>query len=134
MSSAAGHISIVLGIVLRLWAAGYIGSEARKTEFTAAHVIKSGPYELLKHPLYIGNFFLVLGVVMLYNPPRWIGVLYIVTFVIMYTIIALSEHQYLKGRSVKYSVYKFSNLKGELSTGIVLLVAYLIFLVLRLRS
>lgn len=114
-------------MILRLWAAGYIGPEARKREFNADQVIQNGLYKFFKHPLYIGNFFLVLGVVVLYNPPRWIGALYIITFVIMYTIIALSERRHLKGKPIKDVSYKFSNLKGEFSTGFVLLVIYAVF-------
>ena len=93
-------------------------------------MINSGPYRLFKHPLYVGNFFLVLGVVVLYNPPRWLGISYIVAFVIMYALIASSEKQYLKGKPTKEASYKFTNLTGEISTLLVLAVIYALWFML----
>ena len=134
VSSTIAHILIVIGIVLRLWAAGYIGPEARKTEFSAGHIIKNGPYRFLKHPLYVGNFFLVLGVVMLYNPPRWTGLLYMIVFVLMYAIIATSERQFLKEKSTKDVSFRFNSLTGEISTMIVVGIIYVVYFLLLARS
>ena len=134
VSLTIGHASVILGMASRLWAAGYIGPEARKREFNAVHVIKSGPYRLFRHPLYIGNFFLVLGVVILFNPPRWLGSLYMIIFVVMYTLIAIGERQYLDGKPTIEVPYRFSNLKGEISTLIVLVIVYALFFLLNLRS
>lgn len=111
-----------------------MGPEARKREFNADHIIKNGPYKFLKHPLYIGNFFLVFGVVLLFNPPRWLGFLYMAAFVVMYTLIAVCEREFLKGKPTKDVSYKFNNLKGEFSTGFVLLVIYAVFFVLLRRG
>jgi protein-S-isoprenylcysteine O-methyltransferase Ste14 len=124
------HVSILIGIGLRLWAAGYIGPQARKREFHADRVIKNGPYKLFKHPLYIGNFFLVLGVVLLYNPPVWLGFVYMTAFVGIYTMIAIGERQYLRGKSETAVSYRLSNLKGEVSTLIVLVIIYTVWFLL----
>jgi protein-S-isoprenylcysteine O-methyltransferase Ste14 len=134
VSSTIGYLLVILGIAMRLWAAGYIGPEARKSEFNADYVIRNGPYKFLRHPLYVGNFFLVLGVVVLFNPSRWVGITYMITFVIMYTLIAASERQYLKDKPAKEVPYKFSNLRGEISTLIVLVVVYALCFLLIVRS
>ena len=128
--SPASHILILCGMAIRIWAAGYVGPGARKHEFHADHVIKSGPYRLLKHPLYIGNFFLVLGVLIMYNPPRWLSVLYIGLFMIIYTTILFGEVHYLKGKPEREECYRLRNLSGEVSTWIVLAVVYFVHFLL----
>jgi len=50
---------ILAGLATRFWASGYIGIEGRVREIGASRRIASGPYRLLRHPLYIGNFLLV---------------------------------------------------------------------------
>jgi len=134
MPSVAPHIFIITGIALRLWAAGYIGPEARQREFSTERRIISRPYRIIKHPLYVGNFFLVLGVIILYNPPRWFGISYIIAFIIMYALIAISEKQYLKGKSQIKASYRFSNLKGEASTLIVVAAIYAMWILLAARG
>ncbi len=134
VSSAIGHALVLIGIALRLWAAGYIGPDARKRRFHAEHIVQNGPYRLLHHPLYIGNFLMVLGVIIVYNPPLSLGILYLVLFVIMYTVISVGEQAFLKGRPVKQMAFRFGNLAGELSTLIVVFFVYLVwaFLILRI--
>jgi len=130
ITSTIAHVLVFIGLAVRIWAAGYIGPAARKNEFTAEYVISSGPYRFLKHPLYIGNFFLVLGVLLLYNPPLWLTVLYIALFVIIYTLIALGERRYLQDKVPREVAYKFSNLKGELSTLLMLFLIYVVYFIL----
>ncbi|MGD8979245.1 MAG: methyltransferase [candidate division WOR-3 bacterium] len=123
-TSLIAHVFIAAGIALRLWAAGYIGPTARSPAFSGTHRISNGPYRLLKHPLYAGNFFLVLGVVMMYNPPRWLGIAYIVLFLLMYGLISLGELYYLRGKPAIKAAFSVRNLQGEISTLIVMVVIY----------
>ena len=134
VSSLAAHILILSGMALRLWAAGYIGPGARKHEFYAEHRISNGPYRLLKHPLYIGNFLLVLGVLVLYDPPRWLGTLYMIAFVMMYTLIALGERDYVGKKKEYKAPFILSNLRGEVSTLLVLIIVYVLYWVSLLRT
>jgi protein-S-isoprenylcysteine O-methyltransferase Ste14 len=128
--SAASHILVFCGLAIRIWAAVYIGPGARKHEFLADHIIKNGPYRLLKHPLYIGNFFLVSGVLIMYNPPRWLSALYIGLFLIIYATILFSELHYLKGKPKREERCRLTNLSGEVSTWIVLAVVYFVYFLL----
>ena len=116
---------------MRIWAAGYIGLAARRYEFHTEYQIINGPYHLFKHPLYIGNFFLVLGVLILFNPPLWLSLLYAGLFIVMYTTISFSEQRFLGEKPERRAQYKLGNLIGELSTLIVLGVIYLVYLLLR---
>ncbi len=50
----AGGALTALGLVVRAWAAGTIQKDR--------HLTTSGPYAYLRHPLYLGNFLIGLGV------------------------------------------------------------------------
>jgi protein-S-isoprenylcysteine O-methyltransferase Ste14 len=122
--SPAGHVCVLLGLAVRTWAAGYIGVDARERKFGGEYVITNGPYRLLKHPLYIGNFFLVAGVLLLFNPPFWMGLLYVILYVSMYGAILFSEVEYMKGKTARETNFNLKNLRGEVSTWVVVLVVY----------
>lgn len=130
--SKPGHIKIIpyfiifIGLIIRFWAAGYIGKKARATNFSTGCWIINAPYKYLKHPLYVGNFFLVLGVVLLFNPARWFAVLVMVLFLLVYTFIIMSESNYLKDLPKTKAHFRLVNCKGEISTIIVVIVVLLI--------
>ncbi|MEO0122750.1 MAG: methyltransferase [candidate division WOR-3 bacterium] len=121
------HILIISGLSIRLWATGYIGEKARTKELNAFYRIVSGPYRILRHPLYIGNFFLVMGTVFLYNPPFWLKIIIILAFLIEYSIIIITEEEYLKGLPALIIKFSFKKLKFELSTILIMVVIYLIY-------
>ena len=50
---------IVLGLVIRAWCAGYL---AKNTELCTA-----GPYAYCRHPMYLANFVVVVGIVLAGN-------------------------------------------------------------------
>jgi protein-S-isoprenylcysteine O-methyltransferase Ste14 len=125
-------IFTVIGMTIRIWAAGYIGSAARGNTFSGQHMIISGPYHYVKHPLYCGNFFLVLGVIVLFNPPVVFAVLLLILFLIEYTFIIMSEQRYVASLPQKNVKFTVTNLRDELSTIGVLVVMYCIYLVRKL--
>ncbi len=130
--SRPGYINIIpyfiifTGSIIRFWAAGYIGKKARATNFSTGCRIVNAPYRYLKHPLYVGNFFLVLGVVLLFNPGIWFGVLVMVVFLFVYTLIIMSESNYLKDLPETKAHFELVNCRGEISTIIVVIVVLLI--------
>lgn len=68
-------IVIALGILIRLWASGYIH---KNQEVTLA-----GPYRIVRHPLYLGNFLNGLGFAIFINVWQLI-VLYVPVFLLLY--------------------------------------------------
>jgi protein-S-isoprenylcysteine O-methyltransferase Ste14 len=120
---------VITGLVIRLWAAGYIGVSARGTSFATRFRITTGPYKFLRHPLYLGNFFLVIGVATLFNPPLIYGLMIMALFIVMYGVIMLSENMYIEQLSEKKVKFNLRNCKGEISTLLVLLVILLMHLV-----
>ncbi len=124
------HLFIISGLFMRLWATGYIGEISRGKEVTAEYRIVSGPFGFFRHPLYIGNFLLVLGVIFLYNPPFWFGMILVAMFLFEYLIIIYVEEKTLKSLPTKNVRFSIKNLKGEFSTWGVMLIIYLIYLLL----
>ncbi len=121
-------VSIVGGLLLRIWAAGYIGPRSRKNEFSAEYMIISGPFHYIKHPLYIGNFLLVLGVILLFNPPGWLMLVLLLVFIVEYSIIIYSEEDYLKDLPKKEVKFMLYNSKGEISTTLILTLILLVYM------
>lgn len=77
---------VVIGIVIRIWATGYIH---KNKEVTTA-----GPYKFLRHPLYLGNFTKGLGVALFVNAYPLV-VLYIPVFFCTYYKKMKLEERYL---------------------------------------
>ncbi|MEO0094472.1 MAG: methyltransferase [candidate division WOR-3 bacterium] len=121
------HIFIICGIVIRVCAAGYIGEKSRGKEIRTEYRIVNGPYRILKHPLYIGNFFLVLGTICLFNPPNWLKLCLILAFLLEYSIIIFAEEEYMKDLPVHNIKFSVTNLKSEFSTIIVLAAIYFLY-------
>ena len=110
---------ILIGLVLRAWAVGYIGKNARSKEINPAlpqsqtaksqlvsdnirkgwvnapALITAGPYRFIRHPLYLGNFFLTLGVLIALVSPFCLAITVMILFVIEYYFIIKSEGKFL---------------------------------------
>lgn len=131
-----GHIRIIpygmilIGLALRFWAAGHVGQKARAIGFTTGCRIMNAPYKYLKHPLYLGNFFLVLGIVILFSPATWLAVLIMILFLLIYALIITGEMDYLKGLPEKTVQFKLTNCKGEISTIIIVMIILIIHYIL----
>ncbi|MDD5457990.1 MAG: isoprenylcysteine carboxylmethyltransferase family protein [Phycisphaerae bacterium] len=51
-----GYMCLLAGLVIRIWCIFYIGSRKSK------ELIAEGPYSICRNPLYVGTFFLAIGV------------------------------------------------------------------------
>lgn len=119
------------GLCMRLWAAGYIGTRGRTRCFFTDYRIINGPYRIFRHPLYIGNFLLVLGVMMLFRPPLWYAGVIVASFISMYSLIAYSESFCLRERPTRSVTYRLANLREEVSTIVVVVIICVVYAVLR---
>ncbi len=52
---------LAAGEAIRLWAVGHIGLPSRTRGDGATRVVDSGPYALVRNPLYVGNILMFTG-------------------------------------------------------------------------
>lgn len=63
--SVAGGLLVLSGLALRSWAVGILRKDAELTT--------TGPYRLIRNPLYVGSFLMMFGFIALINDPYNIG-------------------------------------------------------------
>src|SRR3954449_9027637 len=54
---------VLLGLALRAWASASVGHHSRSGEIEAPRLVTSGPYALVRNPIYLGSFILGLGMI-----------------------------------------------------------------------
>lgn len=86
---AGGLLLVAIGVVIRLWASGHI----RKNHELAM----DGPYALVRHPLYVGNIFLLTGFA-LASGLWWSWILLVVILLGFYPPAIRREDAYLAER------------------------------------
>ncbi len=86
-----------LGLGIRIYTVGYTprGTSGRNTKRQKAEELNmTGFYSLLRHPLYLGNFFIWLGISMFVHN-LWITVMIILIFWLYYERIMFAEEAFL---------------------------------------
>jgi protein-S-isoprenylcysteine O-methyltransferase Ste14 len=103
-SSVLWSVPLLLaGLAMRVWAMSYIGPAARTGRFEADALVQSGPYRQFRlhskalsgHPLYVGNFLLVLGGLVALSPHVLVSVAVLVGFLVEYYLFAKEEDRLL---------------------------------------
>jgi len=97
-SIAIGAAVALVGQSLRLWAAGHIEK--------GREVTRSGPYQYLRHPLYVGSLLMGLGFVIA-SASIWTALLTLAYFIVTYVAAVRSEEATLDARFAgEYSAYR----------------------------
>jgi protein-S-isoprenylcysteine O-methyltransferase Ste14 len=96
-SIAAGAALVVLGEAIRFWGVSYIGPISRTRSRSTGNLQDSGPFSVVRNPLYVGNFFLSLGLVVVANI-WWLIPVYIAAFAFQYHYIVRWEEWNLRGK------------------------------------
>ncbi|MBM4257470.1 MAG: isoprenylcysteine carboxylmethyltransferase family protein [Deltaproteobacteria bacterium] len=100
VSDIFGVAICALGQWLRMWAWGSNASVGKWG------VRDRGPYQLMRHPLYAGNFLIVAGLVIVFHNP-WAYPLLLLPFAYLYHSITTMEEQRLRRRfSNDYQEYR----------------------------
>ncbi len=90
-------VVILFGQFIRFYAIGYAprSTSGRNTQVQVADVVNStGIYSCVRHPLYLGNFFMALGVALLSCDFLFI-IIYVLLFWIYYERIMFAEEQFI---------------------------------------
>jgi protein-S-isoprenylcysteine O-methyltransferase Ste14 len=89
-----------LGLGIRAFTVGHAprGTSGRNTRRQLAETLNTtGPYSVVRHPLYLGNFFMGLGPAM-FADKWWVVVIYVLTFWLYYERIMFAEEAFLRER------------------------------------
>lgn len=115
-----GFPLILLGEALRLWGVAYAGEYTRARDVNIPQLVTDGPYAFIRHPLYVGNFFLVMGCCVVgWAWMPWMLVVAFVLFWVQYYFIIQVEEEHLaeafgeEYRSYEASVPKYIPWKGR---------------------
>ncbi len=103
-----GVCLVLLGEMIRFNGVVHIGAVSRTRKHSlGAQLVESGPFGVSRNPLYIGNFFIALGVVFL-TGVYWFVPFYIILFFIQYyPIVIWEEANLLKTFGDTYINYCF---------------------------
>ena len=88
------------GLGIRILTIGYAprGTSGRNTKKQVAETLNTtGLYSITRNPLYLGNFFMGLGIA-LFAHLWWLTLIYILTFWLYYERIIFAEEAYLKSK------------------------------------
>ncbi len=95
----AGIIITLFGEILRIWTHLYAseGTSGRENYLRADSLNREGPYGFVRNPLYLGNFHIVGGLLIVFS--NIIAFLIGIAFLIFqYSFIVLAEENYLKDK------------------------------------
>ncbi len=84
------------GLSLRLWACGHLKKEKE--------LITSGPYRYTRNPLYLGNVFIGIGVV-ISSYSWWVILIFVLYFLLFYPVIILEE----KSRMQRFFPHQYNS-------------------------
>ncbi len=100
-----GLILMAVGEGLRIWAVAVIGKESRTRGGGVARFVMHGPYAYVRNPLYVGNFFILLGVTFV-SELLWLVPVAAALFAVQYVPIVLWEESVLSERfGADYAAY-----------------------------
>ena len=88
---------VVVGLLLRAWAAGCAGGHTRRATIEAPRLSTGGPFAYVRNPIYLASVVLGVGMVGLLGDPWMLG-LCVAVFVFLYTAIVPAEERFLRGQ------------------------------------
>lgn len=104
-----GCFFIMFGELIRIYSVSFIGGISRTRKGSlGGKLVTEGAFSIVRNPLYVGNFFIILGVCV-FSSVLWVMVLGIVFFVVQYHFIVQYEEGLLAERfGDEFQSYKMS--------------------------
>jgi len=94
---AAGVVVVVIGELIRLWGVRHIGAVSRTRSDRLGPLVASGPFALVRNPLYVGNVALWAGFALSARLP-WLAPLFVIILAFEYHAIVRWEERLLDAR------------------------------------
>lgn len=95
-TTLAGFLSavplLIPGLLLRCWATAHLGGVGRTRSPAAPRTrVVSGPYLFLRHPIYVGNLAIALGLLLVLRPPGGVVAGLVFFVLVFYAVLAIRE-------------------------------------------
>ena len=90
----------ILGLLVRILTVGYVPHDTSRRstrEQAAAELNQTGMYSSVRHPLYLGNYLMFLGIAMVPGI-WWLAALITLAYALYYERIMYSEEEFLRGK------------------------------------
>ncbi|NRA66383.1 MAG: isoprenylcysteine carboxylmethyltransferase family protein [Pseudobacteriovorax sp.] len=95
VSATLGVLSICFGELFRIYSVSFIGTVSRtRSDSTGQRLVSSGPFAIVRNPLYVGNFFVSVGF-SLFSGVAWIVAVTAALFFVQYYFIVKYEESIL---------------------------------------
>jgi protein-S-isoprenylcysteine O-methyltransferase Ste14 len=92
-----GVIIVLCGLAIRFFSMGFAGNWMRGNEVRADYILDEGLYSIMRHPLYLGNFFIGFGFTLASSfYPVFLLPFYSVVFFLYYYLIVREEERFLE--------------------------------------
>jgi protein-S-isoprenylcysteine O-methyltransferase Ste14 len=120
MVIVTGALAALLGAVLRVWGAAYLGyGTVHHGEMLGGELMAAGPYRYVRNPLYLGGWFMMLAICLQMTPSGALFTMVLVT--IFYLRLTLGEEAFLAatlGESYKEYLRAVPRLLPRLRSGL----------------
>lgn len=106
-TATLGTLTLVCGELIRIYSVAFIGSISRTRKGSlGSQLVTSGPFQWVRNPLYLGNFFITTGLAM-FSGHWWFLILTIALFAGQYYFIIRYEEKILLEKfGIEYSAYR----------------------------
>lgn len=107
LTATLGVLLVAFGELFRLYSVAFIGSISRtRGASLGASLVTSGPFGVVRNPLYVANFLILLGF-SVFSGRLWLLLLSVILFALQYGFIVAYEESKLSEKfGLEYEEYK----------------------------
>jgi len=105
---AAGSFLLLSSLLIRVWATAHIGARIPKRlrKGLGKRLVTTGPYRMVRNPLYIANIIAMLGLCTLFELPWLLPFTFLYLFALYSMVVRYEEERLSKTLGVSYVAYK----------------------------
>ena len=100
-----GSAIIIPGFLIRLWATKHIGKRMPWMKKKRKYLVKTGPYALVRNPLYIGNILIAMGLSILSELIWFVPLSFFYLFILYHFVVRYEEKKLTERWGKEYLEY-----------------------------